>query len=127
MTETAERLAHAIALLERIARDGHVREDSAARWSAVIAQASEGRTAQAAAEVLDMRQTGELREEDNERALEAVHELEAIGDDSDDSAGQGDGSEGTQGSEGAEGSNEGSEASGEGDQTGQGDAGAAEG
>ena len=121
MTETAERLAHAIALLERIARDGHVREDSAARWSAVIAQASEGRTAQAAAEVLDMRQTGELREEANERALEAVHELEAIGDDSDDSAGQGDGSEG------AEGSNEGSEASGEGDQTGQGDAGAAEG
>lgn len=96
-----DRSAHAIALLERIESDGHVREESAHQWADVMALAREGKRLAAVAGLLEMRERGELREEANERALEAVHELEAIGDDpppagegEGDQAGAGEGNQG---------------------------------
>lgn len=73
-----DRSAHAIALLERIQSDGHVREESAHRWVDVIDLARGGQHQAAVDSIVELRERGELREEANERALEAVHELKAL-------------------------------------------------
>lgn len=78
MTPIAVRTAHALALLERIATDGHVREESAQRWADVTELAREGQIPAALEGIAEMRERGELREEANERVGEATHELAAV-------------------------------------------------